>query len=176
MQDLSLMFDVAGDLTAAQYGNGAAGTTQCPNWVDTFAVGTPKPVGPSGGTIGGPLLHDFGRSRNRLKIDARIVTAVTSAGAATVEFDLVSAPDNAGAVNTGAISTIERSAAIAKAQLVVGYRYYLRGFPGSILDPTRANVERYVTGQVVIATAALTAGKLTAGLQLDTEDHADIFG
>lgn len=178
MQDKSVMFGIAEDLTdATQHNSGNTGTTYLTNWYDTAAQGSPKPAGP-GGTIGGPLLHDIGRGGNRLKVDAQIVTAVTSGGAATVELDLVSAPDNAGAVNTGSATILLKSDAVAKATLVVGYRYRFSTIAreAGAQTTSAATYPRYLGMSVVIGSNQLTAGAVTAGMQLDVEDHADIFG
>ena len=152
-----------GVLTGAQFGAGAIGTYTSTKSYDTGVAGTPSAVGP-GGTIGGPLLHDIGRGV-RLKFDARITVAVTSAGAATVAVQFVSSPNADLSANTVLLD----SGAIAKATLVIGYRYRHGHTPGIVPG-------RFVGAQVVIGTAALTAGTYSSGLMLDQEDHADIFG
>lgn len=154
-----------GVLTGAQFGAGVIGSYTSTKSYDTGAVGVPAAVGPSGGTIGGPLLHDLGRGV-RLRFDVRITAAVTSAGAATVGVTFVCADDAALATN---LTTLLDSGAIPKATLVVGYRFRHGHTPGII-------PRRFVGAGVVIGAANLTAGTYAAALTLDQEDHADIFG
>lgn len=154
-----------GVLTGAQFGAGAAGTYTSTKSYDTLAAGVPAAVGPSGGTIGGPLLHDLGRGV-RLKFDVRITVAVTSAGAATVQVNFACADDAALVTN---IQALMLSEVVAKAALVIGYRYRHGHTPGVV-------PRRFVGAQIVIGTAALTAGTYSAALMLDQEDHADILG
>ena len=166
MQDSFATFDTqaTGVLTGAQFGAGAAGSYTSTKSYDTGATGVPNAVGP-GGTIGGPLIHDLGRGI-RLKFDARIHVAVTSAGAATVGVTFVCADDAALATN---LTTLLDSGAIGKATLVVGYRYRHGHTPGVV-------PRRFVGAGVVIGTATLTAGTYSSGLMLDQEDHADVLG
>lgn len=154
-----------GVLTGAQFGAGVVGSYTSTKSYDTGAVGVPAAVGPSGGTIGGPLLHDLGRGV-RLRFDVRITAAVTSAGAATVGVTFVCADDGPLATN---LTTLLDSGAIPKATLVVGYRFRHGHTPGII-------PRRFVGAGVVIGAANLTAGTYSAALTLDQEDHADIFG
>ncbi len=169
MQDTFAQFEKNTSLLTAGasgtgYNGGAIGTYVSLNSYDTGAVGVPNAVGP-GGTIGGPLLHDLGRGR-RLEFLAQITTAVTSAGAATVEVDFIS--DTNQNLLTAATVLIP-SPAIAKASLAAGYRFKHGTTPRNI-------AQRFVGCQVLIGTAARTAGAYSAGLMLDLEDHADVFG
>lgn len=164
MLDAYAMFDNKADLTTAQFGSGAAGTYTSTSSYDTAAAGVPAAVGPSGGTIGGPLLHDFGRGR-RLNFYAQITTAVTSAGAATLEVDFISSA----AAALSAATTLLLTPAIAKATLVAGYRFRHGTTPGVI-------AQRYVGAQYVIGTATITAGNISSGLMTDPDDHADVLG
>ncbi len=166
MQDSFTTFDTpaTGILTGAQFGAGAIGTTTSTKSYDTLATGTPAAVGP-GGPIGGPLIHDLGRGL-RLKFYAQITTAVTSAGAATVQVNFACADDAALVTNIQALLVSE---AVAKAALVAGYRYRHGSTPGVV-------PRRFVGAQIVIAAAALTAGAYCSGLMLDVDDHADVLG
>lgn len=159
----------SGILTGAQFGAGAAGTYTSSKSYDTGAAGVPAAIGPSylgagGGTIGGPLIHDLGRGI-RLKFDVRITAAVTSAGAATVQVNFLNSVN----ADLSAGVALLSSEVVPKATLVVGYRYRHGHTPGVVPS-------RYVGAQVVIGTAALTAGTYSAGLTLDEEDHADVLG
>ena len=158
-----------GVLTGAQFGAGAAGTYTSTKSYDTLATGVPAAVGPTfagsgGGTIGGPLIHDLGRGI-RLKFDARITVAVTSAGAATVQVNFLNSVN----ADLSAGVALLSSEVVPKATLVVGYRFRHGHTPGVVPS-------RYVGAQVVIGTATLTAGAYSAALMLDQEDHADVLG
>lgn len=165
MLDAFAIFADKDDLTGAQYGNGVVGSVPATHSYDTFAAGTPAAAGP-GGTIGGPLLHDIGRGDMKLYYYNQIETAVTSLGGATVEIDFVCADDEALTVN---LTVVERSDAIAKATLVIGFRYPFGTIPKKV-------PRRFIGTQVVIGTANLTAGGLTSALVTDMEDHAAVFG
>lgn len=171
MQDSFAMFDTqtTGVLTGAQFGAGVAGSYTSTKSYDTAAAGSPAATvafgASGGGPIGGPLIHDLGRGR-RLNFDARIHVAVTSAGAATVQVNFICADDAALTANVQALLASE---VVAKATLVIGYRYRHGHTPGVI-------PRRFVGAQVVIGTAALTAGTYSSGLMLDQEDHADVLG
>lgn len=173
-QDKFAMFDIASDFTQAGasgvgFNSGGIGAYTSPGNTggsyDTGAAGVPTAVGPSGGTIGGPLMHDIGRGV-RLKLFVQIVVAVTSAGAAGVEADFICG-DEATLVTNQTI--LLQSPSIAKATLVVGYRFRHGSTPGVV-------PRRFVGMLYTIATNTLTAGKVTAGLMLDVDDHADVLG
>lgn len=83
-------------------------------------------------------------------------TAVTSAGAATVEFQLASDAQAAIAVD-GSASVHYKSAAVPKATLVAGYGVVNVKLP-------KGQYERYLGILQNVGTAALTAGKINAGL------------
>lgn len=85
-----------------------------------------------------------------------IDTAVTSAGSATVEFQLVSDAQAAIAVD-GSASVHYKSAAVPKATLVAGYNVVNVSLP-------KGQYERYLGILQNVGTAALTAGKINAGL------------
>lgn len=87
----------------------------------------------------------------------QVDTAVTSAGAATVEFQLVSDAQAAIAVD-GSASVHAKTAAIAKATLVAGYQLVI---PLPLGNPA---YERYLGILQNVGTAALTAGKINAFL------------
>jgi len=84
----------------------------------------------------------------------QVTTAVTSAGAATVVFSLVS---DAGAIATDGSATQHiASAAIPKATLVAGYEL--------AIPLPAGDYERYIGVQQNVGTAALTAGAVNAFL------------
>lgn len=83
-------------------------------------------------------------------------TAITSAGSATVEFQLVSDAQAAIAVD-GSATVHYKSAAVPKATLVAGYTVVNVQLP-------KGQYERYLGILQNVGTAALTAGKINAGL------------
>lgn len=83
-------------------------------------------------------------------------TAVTSGGAATVEFQLVSDAQAAIAVD-GSATVHYKSAAYPKATLVDGFAAVKVTLP-------KGQYERYLGILQNVGTAALTAGKINAGL------------
>ena len=103
---------------------------------------------------------------DELYLVINIDTAVTSAGAATVQFLLVS---DSGAIQTdGSASQHWASAAIPKATLVAGYTV-------AILELPRLPIyERYLGIQQNVGTAALTAGKINAFLTPDPSNWTPI--
>jgi|SRR5712664_636341 len=143
----------------------AVATTVSTGSYDTFAAGSPNPVGP-GGAIGGTLLHDVGRGRPILLL-AQIGSAATSGGAPTFEEDFVAADD--GALVTNKYVVAPGPAAIPLATLVAGYRLPFHAIPGKIQ-------RRFIGTQHIVGTAVYTGGTLSVGLALGTDDHADILG
>jgi hypothetical protein len=99
----------------------------------------------------------------RLRLHILTQTAVTSDGAATVQFKLET-DDNA---SFSSATTLWDSGAIGKATLVQGYRP-----TGQAGLPLPSGCERYLRVTYTIATAALTAGKFDAYLAdgADTND------
>lgn len=89
----------------------------------------------------------------------QVDTAATSAGAATVSFELAS--DAQAAIATdGSASVHFASAAIPIATLIAGYEVCCLQLP-------RGSYERYLGVLQNVATAALTAGKVNAFLTRD---------
>lgn len=91
-----------------------------------------------------------------IELFVTVDTAVTSAGSATVEFQLVSDAQAAIAVD-GSASVHYKSAAVPKATLVAGYSVVNVKLP-------KGQYERYLGILQNVGTAALTAGKINAGL------------
>jgi hypothetical protein len=89
----------------------------------------------------------------------QVSTAVTSAGAATVAFELAS--DSQAAIAADGTATVHlATAAIAKATLVAGYLVIAVQLPPG-------TYERYLGVLQNVATAALTAGAINAFLTHD---------
>lgn len=103
----------------------------------------------------GPNARDIGAGEP-MSLVVQITTAVTSAGAATVEFQL--ATDAAAAIATdGSASVHAKSAAIGKATLVAGFEVVLP-LPPAAGTP----YERYLGLLQNVGVAALTAGAINA--------------
>jgi hypothetical protein len=136
---------------ATALNTGAAGAYLVGNVIDT--VGSNVPSGATG--------HSLGKDGRPVFLVIAIDTAVTSAGAATVQFKLVS--DAQAALATDGTATEHWvSAAIAKATLIAGYNVAVIALP--LENPA---YERYVGILQVTGTAALTAGKFNAFLTAD---------
>ncbi len=108
----------------------------------------------------GATPQDLGNGR-QMYLVIQVDTAVTSAGSATVSFQLVS--DGAATLAADGTETLHyASAAIGKADLVAGYEIVVAvPLEGSIA------YERYLGVQQNVGTAALTAGKINAFLTFD---------
>lgn len=124
-----------------------AGTYLSTNSIDLGTVGTD--------VQGGSPLADPGRSPVGLL--AQVTTAFTSAGAATVQLQVVMADD---AALTSNLVVLASTDAIPKATLVAGYKFRIASLPLGI-------TKRYLGVQYVIGTATTTAGKITSGLVVD---------
>ena len=112
---------------------------------------------------GSKPLFDIAEARLVINVD----TTVTSAGAATVTFQLASY--SAAAIDTTGLATVHwASAAIPKATLVAGYTVAIAGLPKL---PVYA---RYLGILQITGTAALTAGKINAFLTRDAANWTAI--
>lgn len=133
---------------------GAVGTHRSTNVIDLGAVGT-IPLPPLKGTEPSAI-QDIGRGPE-VKCLIVVNTTFTSGGAATLQAILSAGTGTDGTdINAGEVTLFD-SGAIALATLVAGYRFKFRSFvPGTKL--------RYLQVRYVIATAAMTAGAITAGI------------
>lgn len=108
--------------------------------------------------LGNPA-RDIGNGQ-QLYLVITVDTAVTSGGAATVSFQLVS--DSVTPPAAASTETLHwASHAIPKATLVAGYKLVV---PLPSVNPA---YERYLGIQQNVAVAALTAGKINAFLTMD---------
>lgn len=105
-------------------------------------------------TLGNTIPTDLGRG-NVPQLLCQITEAVTSAGAATVQVQLIHSAN----ADLSSPTVLSETAAIAKATLVTGYQFRL-AIPVGVTSG-------YVGLQYVIGTATTTAGKVTAGLVLN---------
>lgn len=108
-------------------------------------------------TLGNTVLSDVGRSRFA-DILVQITSTVTSGGAPTIQFNIITATDVA---LTAGIVVYTSSAPIAFASLLQGYEF--RVTPSAGFAPTG----RYLGLQFIIATAACTGGAFTAMMLKD---------
>lgn len=105
------------------------------------------------------VARDMGNGQP-LYLQIQVTTAVTSGGAATVQFQLVS--DATSSISTTTQTIHSKTDAIGKADLVAGYTLTIP------LPPEGSKAyERYIGVQQVTGTAALTAGAVNAFLTCD---------
>ncbi len=91
----------------------------------------------------------LGDAVNELYFEARVGTKCTSAGSATVKIQFVTDSSE----SFGSPAVLWDSGAIAVASLVDKYEF------GTVRLPKPDKLERYLAAQIIIGTAALTAGK-----------------
>lgn len=119
----------------------AAGTYASTNSYDLGAPGTDA--------LGNTVAHDAGQSN--IPIEVRVTTAFASAGAATVQVQVIQSAN----ADLSSPDVLFETPAIAKATLVAGYRFQTGSLPPGV-------TKRYIGVQYVIGTATTTAGKCTA--------------
>jgi len=111
----------------------ATGPTASTNTVD---LGVARDIS---GAVSGPLF-----------LLCEVVTPFTSGGAATLQVQVQTSPDNA------TWSIVDQSDAIPVASLAQGYKFLPNKLGGA--------TSRYVRLNYVVGTAVMTAGAITAGL------------
>lgn len=94
---------------------------------------------------------------------------VTAAGAATVEFQLISGSGVSGGVINAGITPLSSSGAIGKAELPAGRRPIVMKVNRSTLLAQPLG-QRYLGAQFVVATGPLTAGQFTVNIVHDVQD------
>lgn len=94
-------------------------------------------------------------------------TTATAAGAATVNFQIISSA----AANLGTPTILVQTDAIGKATLVAGFRFGLR-VPRTQIA---ALGQRYLGVQYTVATGPLTAGAFSATVVLDYADNTKSY-
>lgn len=118
--------------------------------------------GPLGGVPNANTGRDFGQGENVWMV-ITVKTAVTSAGAATVDFRLRT--DSAASLVSSPVDLIA-TGAIPKATLVAGYQTRLK-FPSIQLQ----NYKRYLGCNANIGTAVLTAGAFHVAITKDIQGN-----
>lgn len=112
---------------------------------------------------------DLGVARDIGAADINVVITVdetvTAAGAATVNFQIISSA----AANLGSPTILGQTDAIAKTELTAGRKPIVLVVPRAILAAQPVG-QRYLGMQYTVGTGPLTAGKFTAGLALDVQD------
>lgn len=114
----------------------------------TLASSTPATTDNLGNTI--PA--DFARNQG-LDFYVQVDTTFTSGGAATMAVEVVTSANS----DLSSPTVLCSSSAIAVATLVAGYQFRIN-------LPAKGATSRYLGLRYVVATAAMTAGKVTAGV------------
>lgn len=96
-----------------------------------------------------------------LEFWATVDTTATAAGAATLNVQLQTSPDNS------TWTTIYDSGALALAALTAGKRLFSAKVP--------AGVQRYLRVNYVVGTGPLTAGAFTSGINLDVDNNSPYY-
>lgn len=109
-------------------------------------------LGPIDGT-----LRDIGVGYP-LEFFVNVNTTATAAGAATVNFQLQTSPDNS------TWTTLTSSGDLALTALTAGKRVMSQKVP--------QGVQRYLRLNYVVGTGPLTAGAFTAGINLDVDNNS----
>lgn len=133
----------------------ATGDNISPNVLDTS---------PLGGTPTANSGRDLGQGAG-LWLVVTVKTAVTSAGAATVDFRLRT--DSAASGTSSPVDLIS-TGATAKASLIAGKQFFLK-FPS-------ATYKKYIMVNANIGTAVLTAGAFEADVTLDIQGNTKYAG
>lgn len=96
-----------------------------------------------------------------LEFLATVDTTATAAGAATLNVQLQTSPDNS------TWTTIYDSGALALAALTAGKRLFSAKVP--------AGVQRYLRVNYSVGTGPLTAGAFTSGINLDVDNNSPYY-
>jgi hypothetical protein len=146
-----MLLDYQNVFLEAALSTAGAGTYLGTGSYDNWGGQTALPLDALGNTVNIDPGTAHGRNRQLL---LQVTVAVTSAGAATVQFEVVMSDDAAGQTN---LTVLLQTAAIAKATLVAGYIIPLPALPTAV-------TQRYIGIQYVVGTAALTGGSIVAAI------------
>jgi hypothetical protein len=118
-------------------------------------------------------VYDLGVARDtapgfELDLTVLVNQAFTASGAGTLTVALVAADDTGLSTNA---TTLWTTAAIGKATLTAGYRLAV-AVPR---NPAFAKGQRYLGLIYTVATGPMTAGKVTAALNLKAQDDSGVF-
>lgn len=98
-------------------------------------------------------------------VEITVDTTATAAGAATVQFQIISSA----AANLGSPTILVQTDAIGKAELTAGRRPIALRIPHTVLAAQPIG-QRYLGLQYTVATGPLTAGAFTANVVLDVQE------
>lgn len=138
----------------------AAGTYLAPNSYDTSPLGTYLTENTAADTqLSGNVntYRDLGGGRDMFLV-VNIITAVTSAGAATIDFQLITSASS----SLSSPVVMYDFGVIGKATLVAGYRLVAR-------LPKSTNWLQWIGLQYVVGTATTTAGTAIGWIGLDID-------
>ncbi len=131
----------------------AASTVWSTNCIDLGAAATDN--------MGNTVPTDLGKS-SRAQLLCQVVQTFTSGGAGTLSVELVSGTGVDGSNNINAGTTVRStSGVITLATLIAGYNV-------AVAIPVGVT-HRYIQLRFTVATATMTAGKITAGIVLDRQ-------
>lgn len=138
-----MMIDRQNLLSDAQNLAQAAGTYLSTNTIDLGVAGTDA--------LGNTVINDVGRG-HKGELLAQVTETFTSGGAGTLAVNVVQSAN----ADLSSATVLHGTPALALATLRAGYQFRI-ALPAGI-------TQRYIGLQYVIATATMTAGKVTAGL------------
>lgn len=115
------------------------------------------------------VARDIGAGED-LSISITVDVAATAAGAATVDFQVISSA----AANLGSPTVLGSTGPIAKTELTLGRKPIELKIPRALLLAQPIG-QRYFGIQYVVATGPLTAGTFTAGVVESFQDIAKIY-
>lgn len=157
---MDLQNTISDDQSIAQ----VAGTYVGTNIIDLVAPQNIPSLHNDAGTLFPPIA-DIGRGWRPPDLLVEITTAVTSAGAATVEFQICQSANN----DLSAPDVLQTSGAIGKATLIVGYQVPIGlGLPFCS--------KRYFGMQYLVAVATTTAGKVRTSFVNARQTNASVIG
>lgn len=119
----------------------------------------------SANTVDLSVARDMG-SGEELNVSITVDQTVTAAGAATVNFQVISSA--AAALSSPTI--LGQTDAIGKAELTAGRKPIVVPIPRAALISAQALGQRYLGVQYTVATGPLTAGQFTAYIVIDAQD------
>ncbi len=136
----------------------AAGSYVSTNAIDTTGGTSASPGGY------GTIARDIAKG-GEVDFFVQVTQTFTSGGAGTLLAEIIQADDAALTINVEVLNTVP---ALALAALVAGKRFRC-AFPRSGIS------RRYLGVRYTIATAAMTAGKCTAGIAQDLDTNPQII-
>lgn len=115
------------------------------------------------------VARDIGAGED-IQVAVTVDVAATAAGAATVDFQVISSA----AADLGSPTVLGASGPIGKAELTLGRKPIFLKIPRPILLAQPIG-QRYFGIQYVVATGPLTAGTFSAHVVKDAQDMAKIY-